>query len=155
VKAPIHYRIGGIIVDNKPIPWKPPVIIDTGPRVPAWRKGLPVGQWVDVPNTAAAKTLPGRCARFFDGSYSGVASDRVNSVVYLPASAGAHVSDDNHVAAIDLMQDAPAWRLLRDTSGAAAGTPNAAYFPDGRPTGCTCTTAARSIIGGKPVVCAR
>jgi hypothetical protein len=160
VKAPIHYRIGGIIVDNKPIPWVPPVIIDTGPRVPAWRKGLPVGQWVDVPNTAAAKTLPGRLAVIFDGDYSGLYNDRVNGRVYSAGAAGHSVNiagvaagAHNGVYAIDLMTDAPAWAVLRDPSGLQTADLSAAYWADGRPCGSHIYYAGQvPIIGGKPVL---
>lgn len=151
VTAPIHYRIGKIRVDNKPLPFTPAPVITQG-AVPAWRRGLPLNQWVDIPGTAPAAAVAGM-GTFFDGSFSGQANDRVNCKVYLPASAGHAVSDDNYTLDVDLMADAPRWAKIAETSGARAPTDNAAYFPDSTPTGCHLYYGAQVVqLGGKPRV---
>lgn len=130
--APIHYRIGGIIVDAKPIGG--PGVILQGP-VPSWRVGAPKNEFIIIPRSAPARTLGNR-ATFFDGSYSGLFNDRVNGAMYSAGSSGHVVGAQNGVYKVNLMVDAPAWEVLRDSDGdVTPGDRNAAYWPNGRPTG--------------------
>jgi len=152
-KAPIHYRIGGIIVDNKPITAGVSGGVIQQGAVPAWRRGLPIGQWVDIPNTSPAKTLTTIQPAIFDGDFSGLYNDRVNGVVYSAGAAGHAVSDQNGVYAINLMQDAPQWTTLRGPSGDRMQVACQSYWPDGRPTGAHLYYSGQvAIINGKPVL---
>lgn len=142
----ITFRVANVIVDNKPIPWKPPVIIDTGPPVPAWRKGLKVGVWTEgIPMTWGLEIDP----------FSGMASDRVNAMIYWPGPGGHAIGDGAPVYGLDLMADKLAIKTLLGTHLIRARTSvdNLAYWPDGEPTGAHLYyNGVVPIINGKPVV---
>lgn len=147
-KGPIHYRIGGIIVDNKPITRGP--VIDLG-RVPDWRRGAPIGQLIDIPGTAPASL--GNLGAIFDGDYSGVYNDRVNACIYSAGASGHQVGAQNGVYGINLMVDAPRWATLRASNGDRTPGASDAYWPDGRPAGSHIYYSGQvPIINGKPVL---
>lgn len=117
---------------NTYVPPPPPPPVE---GFPAWRQGLPMNVFTKIPGTAP-KNLVGFPSPFFN-DYSGVATDLKDARMYTVASGG-HASggDDNYVTGVDLMEDAPKWKMLRGSSGRDAGGIDKAYFPDGRPTGC-------------------
>ncbi|RTL44440.1 MAG: hypothetical protein EKK53_07460 [Burkholderiales bacterium] len=92
---------------------------------PAWLAGKPIGQWIEIPNTAGA----GGSAV---DAFSGMAVNDLTSEIIIAAAGGHGDSSDNRVVSISLAADAPAWvqRSAPSTTVAA----NVAYYADGLPT---------------------
>jgi len=103
---------------------------------PAWRQGLPIGQFVAIPGTGMASL-----------GVKSVTINAWNGLVPIPdgrwvspANGGHADSSDNGVYQIDLGKDAPAWSVLLPCS-AAADIPTLAeaqaqptpFYKDGRP----------------------
>ncbi|MBL8939913.1 MAG: hypothetical protein JNM69_35490 [Archangium sp.] len=92
---------------------------------PAWRNGLALNQWVEIPGTSGA----GGAAI---DAWGALAENKATAELYIAASGGHSDSADNRVVSISLMADAPAW-VQRHAS--STNTPvNVLYYPDGLPT---------------------
>ncbi len=111
--------------------------------MPTWRKGLAVGHWVQIPNTAladapmAVKTYPtigntGPVSKIV--AWTGFAVDTRDSSVYSLANGGHHDYAGNEVNRLTLSSDVPAWAEPRASTSAAQATDSAEYYADGRPT---------------------
>lgn len=92
---------------------------------PAWRSGLALNAWVEIPGTSGA----GGAAI---DAWGALAENKATAELYIAASGGHSDSADNRVVSISLMADAPAW-VQRHAS--STNTPvNVLYYPDGLPT---------------------
>lgn len=92
---------------------------------PAWRNGLALNQWVEIPGTSGA----GGAAI---DAWGALAENKATAELFIAASGGHSDSADNRVVSISLMADAPAWVLRRASS---TNTPtDVLYYPDGLPT---------------------
>lgn len=100
---------------------------DTGvaPPLPAWRAGLPLHTWTEIPGTAGA----GGAAI---DAWGALAENKVTAELYVAASGGHSDSSDNRVVSLALMDDAPTWRLRHASSTDVAV--DVLYYPDGLPT---------------------
>ena len=98
---------------------------DAGVSLPAWRVGLPLLQWTEIPRTSGA----GGAAV---DPWGALAENKATAELYVAASGGHNDSSDNRVVSISLMSDAPTWVLRR----AASSNPvdDVLYYPDGLPT---------------------
>lgn len=116
----------------------PPAPPETG--MPAWRQGMTVGQWKQIPGSTLAN-VPitnivsgnyGPAAKV--GAWQGFALDTRDSSVYSVAGGGHHDYAGNEVDKIKLSDDAPLWREVR------VGTPmkdiieGVEYYNDKKPT---------------------
>ena len=91
---------------------------------PAWMAGKPVGQWIEIPNTAGA----GGSAV---DAFCGMAVNDLTSEVIIAAAGGHGDSSDNRVVSLNLSADAPAWVVRAAPSRTVQ--PNVAYYNDGLP----------------------
>ena len=100
---------------------------DTGvaPPLPAWRVGLALHTWTEIPGTAGA----GGAAI---DAWGALAENKATAELYVAASGGHSDSSDNRVVSIALMDDAPTWRLRRASSTEVMA--DVLYYPDGLPT---------------------
>lgn len=92
---------------------------------PAWLAGKPLGQWIEIPNTAGA----GGSAV---DAFCGMAINDLTSEIIIAAAGGHGDSSDNRVVSINLASDTPAWVQRAAPSKTIA--PNVAYYADGLPT---------------------
>ena len=118
------------------VPIDPPTCIDVA-TLPAWRQGLAIGEWVELPSADLRQVLPdimpggGYYGRI--DAWNGFAADVVNNVVYLGAAGGHADYAGNEVYAIDLTAAAPTWTLETQPSPASAYTIDEPYYLDGLP----------------------
>lgn len=99
---------------------------DAKPLVePAWRKGIAVGTWTEIPGTSGI----GGAAIDAWGAF---AENKATGEMYVAASGGHSDSADNRVVSLDLHADAPTW-VQRHASSANPVT-DVLYYPDGLPT---------------------
>lgn len=92
---------------------------------PAWRNGLALNQWVEIPGTSGA----GGAAI---DAWGALAENKATAELFIAASGGHSDSADNRVVSISLMADAPAWVLRRASSTNTQA--DVLYYPDGLPT---------------------
>ncbi|HLX29944.1 MAG TPA: twin-arginine translocation signal domain-containing protein [Casimicrobiaceae bacterium] len=149
---PIHYRLAAASIATSyigvPRELRTPVVpaVSSTGATPAWRLGLPVGQWVEIPGTSLSKlgvpsgNIDAWCGlAALDDATSGLA-------LWVSAAAGGHVdSNDNGVYGIDWLSDAPSWEVMCAPSPeamrvsaaeAGAGKPPMPYAHDGKPNSC-------------------
>lgn len=111
--------------------------------MPAWRKGMAVGEWREIAGTAMA-TAPMAVRTHPKLSYSGpkakviawtgFALDTRDSSLYSAASGGHMDYAGNEVNRLALGEDAPAWTEPRPATPVEQVLMNAPYYADGRPT---------------------
>jgi hypothetical protein len=75
---------------------------DAGVSLPAWRVGLPLLQWTEIPGTSGAG------GDAID-PWGALAENKATAELYIAASGGHNDSSDNRVVSISLMSDAPTW----------------------------------------------
>lgn len=104
------------------------VVLYTRPApslVPAWAKNRQINEWFPIAGTANSGTqLDNYCG------WTSRLND--NGDIYVAASSG-HDVNDNSVASINLLVDAPSWR--QRTAASPTKRYNAAYNEDGKPAG--------------------
>lgn len=160
--APIHYRLAAACIAKRRIgmpkeikmatPTDDSYVVASGADVyagrsttsaPAWRQGLTVGQWHDIPGTSMNAMVTGKPSRFTIDAWCGLANvSDANRALWVAAANGGHSdSSDNGVYGIDFLQDAPAWTVLCAATPLAsrptASQADAAlipYYSDGKPT---------------------
>lgn len=111
--------------------------------MPAWRKGMAVGEWRQIEGTAMA-TAPIAVRTHPKLSYSGPKSkviawtgfalDTRDSSLYSAASGGHMDYAGNEVNRLALNEDAPKWTEPRPATPVEQVVMNAPYYADGRPT---------------------
>lgn len=106
--------------------------------LPAWRRGLVVGQWVLLPRSALSDVTPSPLPR---GSLearlsgpAGMAADTRTNTLYVAASGGTGDYSGNEVYRLRLSNDAPTWELATPPSAPGDVLMNSAYGTDQRPT---------------------
>lgn len=111
--------------------------------MPAWRKGMAVGEWRQIEGTAmasapmAVRTHPklsysGPKSKVI--AWTGFALDTRDSSLYSAASGGHMDYAGNEVNRLALGDDAPKWTEPRAATPVEQVVLNAAYYADGRPT---------------------
>ncbi|MFO1436498.1 MAG: hypothetical protein U1F34_09190 [Gammaproteobacteria bacterium] len=154
----VHYQLVyvpvTISINGKPVVIRRPVVRpvatppgDTQPpaeaNMPAWRKGIAVGQWREIPGTAmssapiAVQTHPelsytGPKSKVI--AWNGFAADFRESSIYSAASGGHMDYAGNEVDRLRLSDDAPTWTEPRSSTAVKDITFNTSYYADGRPT---------------------
>ncbi len=110
--------------------------------MPAWRRGLAVGQWQQVPGTALASapmavpTYPGLGygPKSKVIAWTGFALDTRDSSVYSAANGGHTDYAGNEVNRIRLSDNAPVWTEPRASTPISQVVPDVDHYADGRPT---------------------
>jgi hypothetical protein len=119
------------------VPGAPPVVtppVVTPPPVtgnyPAWRQGKAVGQWFEIPNTAA---MNGEIPWLWAGTvnaWNGFAA--APSAFWSGASSG-HGEWWNPVLRFDFTADVPKWELVKASAAQSDVVRDAPYYKDGSP----------------------
>jgi len=110
--------------------------------MPAWRQGIAVGEWRQIPNTAmsaapmAVKTYPtlgttGPESKVI--AWTGFALDTRDSSIYSAANGGHDDYAGNEVNRIRLSENAPAWTEPLASTSPAQIVSGATHYADGRP----------------------
>jgi hypothetical protein len=149
---PVHYRLAAACIATSYIGVPLELQGDTGDVAPApappspgsaaWRKGLPIGHWVEIPGTSLSKL--GVPSGNIDAWCGLAAIDEAS--LWVSAAGGGHSdSNDNGVYGINWMSDAPKWYTMCLPSSTAdrvqakqsgAGMPGVPYAADGKPNSC-------------------
>lgn len=126
-----------------PAPGPPPSQPPTGGTLPAWRQGMAVGEWRQVPGSALAsapisvKTFPTLATTGPESkviAWCGFALDTRDSTLYSAANGGHNDYAGNEVNSIRLSDDAPAWVERRASTPVSQVRANSSHYADGRPT---------------------
>lgn len=149
VYVPVTITVNGkTVVIRRPVvrPVATPPGTTTPPAeadMPAWRKGMAVGEWRQIANTAMS-SAPMAVATHPELSYTGpkskviawngFAADTRDSSIYSAASGGHMDYAGNEVNRIRLSDDAPTWTEPRPSTPVKDITLNTSYYADGRPT---------------------
>ncbi len=131
----LAYGIGGYGYFDTDLPWGVNANIDAylkynlHVRVPTWRRGAAVNQWMALPSSSITGDADGRLA------FSGAAlqSTQIAEVLWLGPGGGHNDNSDNSVRSMDLLADAPAVTLRLAATPLAQRTLDASYYADGRP----------------------
>lgn len=111
--------------------------------MPAWRQGIAVGEWRQIPGTAlasapiAVKTFPGLSVVGPESkitAWNGFAVDTRDSSIYSTANGGHMDYAGNEVNRIRLSDNAPTWSEPRASTPIAQIVMNTTHYADGRPT---------------------
>ncbi len=106
---------------------------------PAWLSGVPVGGWVQIPNTAISSVQPNPFPPQPFGGYPegkirawiGMAIDQRSCTLWSVANGGHNDYSGNEADAINLMANAPAW--VQKAPPSMSVSDGQSYYPDGRP----------------------
>ena len=108
--------------------------------MPAWRQGMAVGEWRQIPNSALSTAPRSVNAPGNTGPVSKVIAwnsfviDPRNATVYSPANGGHWDYAGNEVNSIRLSEAAPRWTELRASTAVSAIRESVTHYADGRPT---------------------
>lgn len=111
--------------------------------MPAWRQGVAVGEWRQIPGTAlssapiAVPTYPGLGNTGPNSkvvAWTGFSIDTRDSSIYSTANGGHSDYAGNEVNRIRLSDNAPAWTEPRASTTASQVSVNSTHYADGRPT---------------------
>ena len=110
--------------------------------MPLWRKGMAVGEWKQIPNSALAsapmlvKTYPGLGygPQSKVTAWNGFAIDTRDGSIYSAANGGHTDYAGNEVNRIKLTDDVPRWTEPRSATPASQVRENGTHYADGRPT---------------------
>jgi hypothetical protein len=108
--------------------------------MPAWRQGMAVGEWRQIPNSALSSApITVRSAGNTGPeskiiAWNSFAIDTRDSTVYSPANGGHHDYAGNEVNSIRLSDDAPLWIERRAATSGNQVVENTTHYADGRPT---------------------
>ncbi len=107
---------------------------------PAWLRGVPIGGWVELPNSAISTVQPNPLPPFPFGGYPagkitawiGMAMDQRSCTLWSVANGGHNDYSGNEADSINLLADAPAWVQKRAPTQ-NVGPGDQSYYPDGTP----------------------
>jgi hypothetical protein len=108
--------------------------------MPAWRQGMAVGEWRQIPNSALSSAPTTVKAPGNTGPLSKVIAwnsfviDPRDATVFSPANGGHHDYSGNEVNSIRLSDASPRWIERRASSSVSAIVENVTHYADGRPT---------------------
>jgi hypothetical protein len=108
--------------------------------MPAWRQGMAVGEWREIPNSRLSAAPMSVAAPGNTGPQSkviawcGFALDTRDSTVYSAANGGHWDYAGNEVNSIRLSDAAPAWRERRAATAVSMIRESTTHYADGAPT---------------------